>query len=400
VRQVAWLALVAAGLLLLATPGRRRWGVVGTVVAVVWAALHVLWCVKTIPWPSVSGASWLGYPVLSLAACTGLVAGTGLVAREVFPRARFAPALVALAAVLLPIVPRIAVFFHPDPWLAFFTATALWLVLRAARTGWSPWLGLASGLVMGLGALVRPSAALVIACLGLGALVVGRRRAVSFLVVGALGVLALAGPWWVAQTIRTGNPLQSNLNRPGYMLDHQPRSFYVSFPVRDLLLHPYRPRFENELLPRFHAELWADWGGNLFDRAAPTTVDRVTASSQSILGFGGDALVLGGFLALGIPALRRARHGALRPADSGLATATILFTIGWIAYVATLIRYPQAEGDPIKSNYVLFLAPACAIAAYAAARSLWRRGGLGRVLLCAWLALYLVSFGVMLAGAG
>lgn len=47
-----------------------------------------------------------------------------------------------------------------------------------------------------------------------------------------------------------GNPIQSNLEREGYLLSEgQPRSFYVSLPVPELVTHPYRPAFQNELLP-------------------------------------------------------------------------------------------------------------------------------------------------------
>ena len=76
-----------------------------------------------------------------------------------------------------------------------------------------------------------------------------------------IAVLVVAGPWWGYQTSRFGNPIESNLDRPGYMIDRQPRSFFVSLPLPEIITHPYRESFKNELLPKFHAELWSDWFG-------------------------------------------------------------------------------------------------------------------------------------------
>ena len=105
------------------------------------------------------------------------------------------------------------------------------------------------------------------------------------------------------------------------------------------------------------------------------------ASSQSLLGLGGDALVIAGFVLLW---LRRRR-------DPLVLSLTLLSVIAWVAFVATLIRFPQTSGDPIKSSYLLFLAPVAAISGVAAGERLWhdRRG---RVVLAAWSLLYVVSF--------
>lgn len=64
----------------------------------------------------------------------------------------------------------------------------------------------------------------------------------------------------------------------------------------------------------------------------------------------------------------------------------------WIALVVTLIRYPQAEGDPIKSSYMLFLAPAFALAGSAFAERMWRRHRAARLALAAWSILYALSY--------
>ena len=211
------------------------------------------------------------------------------------------------------------------------------------------------GAALGGTALVRQSAPIVILSLAVVVVVLGRRQALRFGVVALVAILFVAGPWWGYQAHRLGNPIKSNLDRPGYMLDRQPRSFFVSLPLPDLVTRPYRESFRNELLPKFHADLWSDWFGTVHNWQTPSRVDRVVASSQSILGFGGDVLVLGG-----------------------------------------LIRFPQADGDPIQAHYLLFLAPAAAIFAVAAGRWAWLRVGFPRFALLTWLALYLVSFVTLL----
>ena len=47
--------------------------------------------------------------------------------------------------------------------------------------------------------------------------------------------------------------------------------------------------------------------------------------------------------------------------------------VAWVAFVATLVHYPQAGGDPIKASYLLFLAPAAAISAVGAGERLSAR---------------------------
>lgn len=383
-RRALWLLLAAGSIALLATPRLRRVGAAAGLVALAWAACYALLTLKANPWAV--------YPAVSFAATVGLVAATALVVREAWPGWRHAAFLGAAAAAAIPILPRMGLFIHPDPYLALLTALALAVTLRAARTCWPVWLGLAVGVLLGLTALVRPSAPLVIGSLAVGIVLIGRKAALSFAVVAGIAIIGVAGPWWAYQGLRTGNPIQSNLDRPGYMLDHQPRSFYVSFPIRDLVVSPYRPRFENELFPRFHAELWSDWGGTIFDPYEPSTGQRVAASSQSVLGFAGDALVLGGFAAFGLPALLRAIRRRAAAHDVAPALLATLFVLTWIGFVATLMRYPQAGGDPIKSNYIMFLIPAVAVFAIGAVRSLWRRGTRWRAALSVLGVLYAASY--------
>ena len=376
--------LLAAGAVLAARAVSPRARLVAATVAgsaVVLALLAALAHARAVPWSSGQ--------LISLASACGLVVLTWAIARRLFA-GDLLPLAAAAFVAALPIVLREAVVFHPELLFAVLVAGAVLVFVHAADSGFPPGLAVAAGVLVGAAALTRQTAAIVAVALGAAALLLGRRRAVRFVAVAAASLAVVAGPWWIYQASRFGNPIQSNLNRPGYMLPNgEPRPFYVSFPVRDLVLHPYRRRFANELLPKFHADLWSDWYG--VDRgfwAAPTSADRVLASTQSVLGLGGDALVLLGLAFAGIPALGR------RPAAS---TLTVLFALSWVGFVVTLVRFPQASGDPIKASYLLFLAPAAAIFAVGAAARLWGRGHAWRAALLALAVLYAVSYAAVLA---
>jgi hypothetical protein len=118
-----------------------------------------------------------------------------------------------------------------------------------------------------------------------------------------------------------------------------------------------------------------------------------------VLGFGGDALVLGGLALLGIPAFVRVIRRRAAGTDVALATLSILFVLSWATYIATLIRFPQKGGDPIKVHYLLFLGPVSIVLAIAAGLALARSGGWRRAVLYGWLAAYSVSWALTLATA-
>ena len=290
-------------------------------------------------WESVSRSSWrCGRPVTpsrSWRATTGQRArssrsgfGLGLLgltwalAREVWPSSGWAPTLAVVACAGLPVVLRQAGMFHPDGPFAFFAVLALLLLVSGRRLGWPASRGLWLGAALGCAALTRQSAPVVIVALLAAALVDRRRRPWRFLALAGVALAIVVGPWWIYQTIRFGNPIQSFLERPELMLDRQPSSFWVSFPIHDLITHPYRPAFTNELLPMFHAELWSDWFGIQHEAwRSASAGERFFASTQSVLGFGWDILALGGLIGFGAPrpAQGLARRGRARvrlPRDS------------------------------------------------------------------------------------
>lgn len=396
-RRLAWLLLVVGGAALVA--GRRalspQWltGVGLWLLAATWAAAYILAVSAVEP--------WVPLDLPTLACGVGLVIMSALLAREVWPQRRAAPLLAAGAVAAMPAVFSISLVFHPDPAFGLAGAGACWIAVRAARRrAWTVSSGVAAGIVLGAAALIRQSAPVVIVAVLLAVLAIGRRAARRWLAAAAVAIAAVAGPWWVYQGLRFGNPIQGDLNRgPAYMLDHQPLSFYISFPP-DVIVRPYIPHFADQLLPRFHAFLWSDWGGTYHNWATAGTLQKVLASTMSVLGLGVDAAVLGTLFAVGVPAVVRvARRRSAEPLDALLTILTSLFVLSWIAYVAMLVRYPQHDGDPINPHYLLFLAPVSAVLALVAVYRAWDRGGWPRRLVAAWVAAYLVTWVTVLVTA-
>ena len=394
-RKILWVLLVTAAVAAFASGQRRSLRLGGLVLG----ALAAGWAIADVVALS-ANEEWRSGQVIALFWACVLLVAAGLLAREAWPGSQTMIAVTVVATAAIPSVIRMAVMFHPETQFAALAVVSIWLVTRGWSKGWPPELGIALGVMLGLAALTRQTAAVLVIGTVAAALTIGGRRAGRFTAFALVSLGVVAGPWWVYQTIRTGNPLLSYLDRPGYMLDHQPLSFFVSFPIRDLILHPYREAFSNELLPRFHADIWSDWTGGIHDFwAEPSAQMRVNASTQSVLGLFFDVVSVSGLAFFGARGIRRARAGAANAVDAVLGTALIVSVITWLAFVTTLVRFPQIEGDPIKSTYVLFLAPLFALGAVAAGRSLWGRSPAWRAALCTWVALYGASFAIHLATA-
>ena len=394
--RAGWLA-IAAILALLALMSRRRgrlW-----LATLVLAGGALLWLGAALV-ATATETRWSAGQLLSVLWTCGLVAVAWLLGRLLWPGRADLPLIVALGTFAIPIVPRLGTMFHPEMQFAFLAAAAILVFLRAHASGWPLGHGVALGALLGLAALTRQTAVVVILGLGIAAFLLGRAAAWRFAATTAALVLLLAGPWWFHQFDRHGNPIQSNLDREGYLLEGgQPRSFYVSFPVRDLVVHPYRPSFQNELLPQFHADLWSDWfGGQHGFWGDASRSARFFASTQSVLGVFAAVVALAGLVGVGLPAVVAAARGRrLGAGEAVFATFLVLAILTWAAFVVTLIRFPQAEGDPIKSSYMLYLTPALVVAAVAFVERLWRKGTAWQAAALAWSALYAVSYAGFLA---
>jgi uncharacterized repeat protein (TIGR01451 family) len=390
--RALWLLLVAGGAFAL-TARRRRMRIAGAAAL----GLGALWGLDEAVSLARSEA-WSAGQLIALVCGAGFLLVTGLIAREVWPgNDRRAVAAGAFAAAY-PVVYRMSVLFHPEMPFALLCGLALLVFLRASHHGWPTRLGWALGALLGAAAITRQPAVVLIGCLAAAGIYLGRHAAAPFLARAAIVVVLVAGPWWGYATARWGNPLQSNLApRASLMMGSQPASFYVSFPLRTLVVHPYRPDFSNSLFPKLHAELWSDWFGVVHSQP-PTRLERVTMSSQSVLGLVGDVLALGGLFALAVPAAIRVLRGSRSPADIGLGLLAVLALAAFAAFVVELVRFPQRYGDPIKSSYLLFTTPCWAIFSVAAWCALRRRKRIGAAL-AALAALYVVSYGADLGAS-
>jgi 4-amino-4-deoxy-L-arabinose transferase-like glycosyltransferase len=388
VRRLLWVGLVLGGGIAMARarPPQPRWllGAGLWLATAAWAVSYVI--------AAANNEAWIPLTLIAFTGATALVPATAWLAHEVWPDRRRVPILGAAAACLLPVIFASTLYFHPDPVFALLTTVAVALVVRALRTGLTVWTGAAAGVVIGLAGLTRQSVPVLILSLALAVVLAARKASVRYLASGLVAGFFVLGWWWYQQWERYSNPIKSNLNRPGYMIDHQPLSFFVSFPV-DLITHPYKPSFMRTLFPRFHGYLWSDWYGGYHVWGEAKRFATFFASTQSVLGLGGDALVIGGVAAIGVPALLRvARHRDVLPGDAAFGTLTLLFIISWAAFIGTLTRFPQHDNDPTKARYLLFLAPVAAIFGIAAGQALVRRGGWPRAALFGWVAAYSVSW--------
>ena len=183
------------------------------------------------------------------------------------------------------------------------------------------------------------------------------------------------------------------------MMNSQPESFLLGLPIEELVVHPYRPDFTDDLFPKLHAELWSDWfGGTQGWRL--TWLRKVTASMESVLGFFADALAIGGLTLLALPAFVRVlRRRDPDAPDVGLALLALVAVVSFAGFVLMLLRFPQQYDDPIKSSYLLFTTPCWAIFSVAA----WSWVHMHRKRLNAVLAvaagLYVVTYGADLSNA-
>jgi hypothetical protein len=356
--RALWLMLVVASAWCLTAAGSRRRiaGAVAAVLAVAWGLDEAI---------SLAGTeAWSAGQLLALAAGLGLLVTSGSIARELWPaQPRRVLATVAFVAAY-PVVLRMSVLFHPETTMAFLSALVILVVIRADRRGWPVGLGVLTGVLCGLDLLARQSAVVVCACVAAVAILAAGRKASRFLASAALALALVAGPWLGYAAHTWGNPLQGNLQRPtgGMMVSGEPASFYVSFPVASLVTRPYRPSFENDFLPKLHADLWSDWYGGLHAGVPASRAVRITASIQSVFGLVADVLALIGLGGFGAPAfLRLLRRRSRGTADLVGGFLALVAVAGAVAFLAQIVRYPQTEGREIKASYLLFTAPCWAI---------------------------------------
>jgi Dolichyl-phosphate-mannose-protein mannosyltransferase len=272
-----------------------------------------------------------------------LVASAGvlwLLARELFPGRRWVQ-LGALAFFCsLPVVLRVGAMFHPEPLSMLLTAVALLLAVRMLQRGDYRWqLAFATGVALGLGQLVRAFSLWTFAAV---VIAFAAARAWRPLALAVLAAAIVAGPWYVRQAVRYGDPVFDRPTPHEAIWERRPARFYVGLGLPQVFTDPIRPHFVNEAIPTTYSDVWGDYFG----------VWRGDRERQSFLGLLPTLLAIGGWLLLLARSLR---------APPRLAVA-LLPALGLLGYLYFTVSYPTPDGDVLKASYMLTTAPAWALA--------------------------------------
>jgi hypothetical protein len=263
-----------------------------------------------------------------------------LLVRELFP-ARPWLQLSALAFFcFLPVVLRVGAMFHPEPLSLLLSAVALLLATRMlARDDYRWQLAVATGVVLGLGQLVRAFSLWTFAAVVI-AFAAARAWRPLLLVVVATAVIA--APWYIRQTVKYGDPVFDRPTRHEAIWDRRPVRFYFGLGLPKVFSAPVRPHFVNEAIPTTYSEVWGDYFG----------VWRGNRERQAFLGLLPTLLAVGGWLVL---LVRSWRIPARLP-------AVLLPGLGLLGYLYFTVSYPTPDGDVLKASYMLTTAPAWALA--------------------------------------
>ncbi|TMK71180.1 MAG: hypothetical protein E6G50_05985 [Actinobacteria bacterium] len=317
--------------------------------------------------------------VLDGLAALAVVAFSGLIARELWPRSRWIQLGAAAFAALTPVLTRTAVMYHPEPLATALATGALYVVLRSlARRRAGAWNGAAAGLLFGLATLTRTwalaLAAAAILALGLQAWL-DRDRRPAWSAVALVGVLlVLSLPWFVNQASAHGSPFAFSRPAPHEsFFSRRPASFYTSLDVAPVFSHPYAPNYLNHLWPVVYTDWWGDYWRYFEIPAANISTPPTLPSKyerprvwQSYVGILPSLFALAGFVGLAVVGARRREPAVLLIPASILALS--------LAFLVFQISYPHPDGDTIKAAYLLdAVAPLAVCGAWML--SLLRRAG-------------------------
>jgi hypothetical protein len=272
-----------------------------------------------------------------------LIAAAGvlwLLVRELFP-ARPWLQLSALAFFcFLPVVLRVGAMFHPEPLSMLLSAVALLLAARIlGRSDYRWQLAVATGVVLGLGQLVRAFSLWTFAAV---VLAFAFARAWRPLLVLVVATAVITAPWYIRQTIKYGDPVFDRPTKHEAVWERRPVRFYVGLGLPKVFSAPIRPHFVNEAIPTTYSEIWGDYFG----------VWRGSRERQAFLGLLPTLLAIAGWLLL---LVRSWRTPARLP-------AVLLPGLGLLGYLYFTVSYPTPDGDVLKASYMLSTAPAWALA--------------------------------------
>jgi hypothetical protein len=263
-----------------------------------------------------------------------------LLVRELFP-ARTWLQLSALAFFcFLPVVLRVGAMFHPEPLSMLLSAVALLLATRMlARADYRWQLVVATGVVLGLGQLVRAFSLWTFAAV---VIAFAAARAWRPLLLVMVATAVIAGPWYIRQTIKYGDPVFDRPTKHEAIWERRPVRFYFGLGLPKVFSAPIRPHFVNEAIPTTYSEVWGDYFG----------VWRGNRERQAFLGLLPTLLAVGGWPVL---LVRSWRIPARLP-------VVLLPGLGLLGYLYFTVSYPTPDGDVLKASYMLTTAPAWALA--------------------------------------
>jgi hypothetical protein len=360
-------------------------------------------------------ASWIGRQLglgephrIALALNVVLVVGTALLllalARLLFP----ARPVVWVAALgffaSLPVVVKSAAMFYPETLnMALCTAAVVVAARMLLRRDYRPrWAVLLGGLV-GAAQLVRVSsgwAAIAIAIAFLGAGIARAAPLRPLLRAGGIAILAafvVTAPWYQYQ-LRTHTSPVSRLHSVPAAPTASPKrtghARYFSSGLPDVFSRPFRPHYEGAGFPVTFSDTWGDyWGCCAWNPQSgpPSSGQRRTLESQSVLGVLPTLLALAGLVGLLVLALRRR--------SAALALVPIVPLVAFAIYVAVTARYPNPEGDTLKATYLLLSAPCWALAFGFAVDRVARRRPFAIALALVLVASALVDLRVLVYGS-
>ena len=264
-----------------------------------------------------------------------------------------------------PTVVKTGAMFHPEPLEMLLTAGALVLLalmLRFRRYTWP--LAVALGAVLGAGQLVRAWSLWVLAVSVVVLIAVAltdrdlRGRALRVLGIAVATAVLVPSPWYAHQALHYSNPVFDQPQPREFLLARRPVAFYVDGRFPDVVVRPWRDRFNDRFLPVFYTETWGDyfgfwsWGSARGERT--DAIDSELAR-QSLLGLLPTGIAIAGVIALLALAIARPREDPARL----IAALPPLAATAAVLYFA--VAYPTNDGDTIKGTYALAAVPALAV---------------------------------------
>jgi hypothetical protein len=272
-----------------------------------------------------------------------LLAAAGVLwalARELFPGRIWLQVSALAFFCFLPVVIRVGAMFHPEPLSMLLSACALYLAARMLRRNDRRWqLAVATGVVLGLGQLVRAFSLWTFAAVVIALVVAREWRRLGIVV---LATAIVASPWYIRQAIKYGDPVFDRPTPHEAIWDRRPASFYLALGLPEVFTDPIRPNFRNDAVPTTYSEVWGDYFG----------VWRGSRERQAFLGLLPTLLAVVGWVVLLVRSWRT-------PARLPVA---LLPGLGLLGYLYFTVSYPTPDGDVLKASYMLTTAPAWALA--------------------------------------